>query len=255
MVEIGKFHALADQLWETAKNLAQAQEALGDEVIRIRALEALHADVTGLKEAGRPSMSYTTRLRMWAPSPSWRSSPASCSAICRSWRKADDFPSSMRTYAAHAAIKARIKKLLSMNLIITDLRSDAMAHERHWSNLQNKLKKTRFLLSDVTLNAVWEADPVANAEIFKSVIRNAQGEQALENFIIGVKKHWEEYLLDTVSFKGNVAYDCDPPGTRYPYYLHPEYLGGKAPMKDVTRTVPKRLPFLDGAVPVAKVRQ
>lgn len=56
-----------------------------------------------------------------------------------------------------------------------------------------------------------------------------------------------------VSFKGNVAYDCDPPGERYPYFLHPEYLHGKVPMRKMKRTLPAILPFLDGAAPIIKV--
>jgi len=70
--------------------------------------------------------------------------------------------------------------------------------------LQNKLKRSRFVLHEVTLAAIWDSNPIANAEVFKSVIRNAQGEQALENFINSVKKHWEEYLLDIVNYKGKV---------------------------------------------------
>ena len=57
-----------------------------------------------------------------------------------------------------------------------------------------------------------------------------------------------------VSFKGNVAYDCDPPGERYPFFLHPEYLRGKTPMRKITHSVPERLPFLDSAVEIESVK-
>jgi hypothetical protein len=53
----------------------------------------------------------------------------------------------------------------------------------------------------------------------------------------------------TLTFKGNVAMDCQPRGTRYPFFVHPEYQ--RPPVwRETRRIVPSRLPFLDGALPI-----
>ena len=60
----------------------------------------------------------------------------------------------------------------------------------------------------------------------------------------------KEYSL---TIKGNVAMDCKPAGKRYPFFIHPEYNSARVPQKTKTMFVPKRLPFLDGAVKVKTI--
>eukprot|EP00761_Pharyngomonas_kirbyi_P012437 gb/GECH01012464.1/.p1 GENE.gb/GECH01012464.1/~~gb/GECH01012464.1/.p1 ORF type:complete len:4713 (+),score=1227.40 gb/GECH01012464.1/:1-14139(+) len=108
-------------------------------------------------------------------------------------------PASMRQFAAVEYAKRTVKGYLSVNLMIHDLRSDAMK-DRHWKELMKRLG-VRWTLSELTLGQVWDADIKKNEGIFKEVIRTAMGEQALENFFEQITDYWSSFQLEMVDYK------------------------------------------------------
>ena len=72
-----------------------------------------------------------------------------------------------------------------INVLIVELKSEALK-ERHWKQLMRKLR-VNWILNDLTLGQVWDADLQKNEMIVKDVIMVAQGEMALEEFLKQVK--------------------------------------------------------------------
>lgn len=66
-------------------------------------------------------------------------------------------------------------------MMVVELKSEALK-ERHWKQLTRKLG-VRWVLSDLTLGHVWDADLLKNEMLVKDVILIAQGEMALEEFL------------------------------------------------------------------------
>jgi len=53
--------------------------------------------------------------------------------------------------------------------------------------------QANWLLADVTLGNLWETDLPAHESVVKEILRAASGEFALETFLQGLKKTWNEY--------------------------------------------------------------
>jgi dynein heavy chain 1 len=68
-----------------------------------------------------------------------------------------------------------------VNVHIVELKSEALK-ERHWKQLMKQLR-VKWVLSDLTLGAVWDVDLVKNEGLVRDVILIAQGEMALEEFL------------------------------------------------------------------------
>ena len=68
-----------------------------------------------------------------------------------------------------------------MNVLIVELKSEALK-ERHWKQLMRKLR-VNWVLSDLSLGQIWDADLQKNEAVVKDIINVAQGEMALEEFL------------------------------------------------------------------------
>lgn len=62
-------------------------------------------------------------------------------------------PARFRQYEAFEELKQKINKFLSLNLLITDMRTDSLK-ERHWKTVLTKLK-IRKSFADITLGNLW----------------------------------------------------------------------------------------------------
>ena len=61
--------------------------------------------------------------------------------------------------------------------------------------------RVHWVLNDLTLGQVWDADLQKNEQIFREVIMVAQGEMALEEFLKQVREQWQSYQLDMVNYQ------------------------------------------------------
>ena len=66
-------------------------------------------------------------------------------------------------------------------MLIVELKSEALK-ERHWKQLMRKLR-VNWVLSDLSLGQIWDADLQKNEPAVKDIINVAQGEMALEEFL------------------------------------------------------------------------
>ncbi len=84
-------------------------------------------------------------------------------------------------------------------MLIVELKSEALK-ERHWKQLMRRLR-VNWILTDLTLGKIWDADLQKNENIVKDVINVAQGEMALEEFLKQVCCYpFVTYMFATCSF-------------------------------------------------------
>lgn len=86
-----------------------------------------------------------------------------------------------------------------MNMLIIELKSEALK-ERHWNLLMKELN-VNWVLSDLTLGQVWDADLSRHESIIKKILLVAQGELALEEFMKQVKNYWTSYVVELVNYQ------------------------------------------------------
>ncbi|CBZ49657.1 hypothetical protein NCLIV_001450 [Neospora caninum Liverpool] len=107
-------------------------------------------------------------------------------------------PSRFRQYDAFEEMRTQLTTFLKLNLLITDLRTDALK-ERHWKLILGLLKIKK-PLQDVTLGLLWHADLPANEAAVREILVQAQGETALEEFLRQVKDSWQDRELVFVAY-------------------------------------------------------
>ena len=94
-----------------------------------------------------------------------------------------DMPSRMRQYSAFEYVLGVLQKLIKINPMLTELKSDAIK-ERHWTKIFKLCRsRERYLPSTISLGVIWDLDLVANETVLRDVIVQAQGEMALEEYL------------------------------------------------------------------------
>ncbi|KAF2396617.1 cytoplasmic dynein-like protein 1 heavy chain 1 [Trichodelitschia bisporula] len=112
-----------------------------------------------------------------------------------------DMPARMRQYAAFEHMQGRLRQLLKVNSLLSEMRSDAM-QDRHWIKVFKQLSpKKRYAKSSMTLGDVYDLQLSINENTIKEVLIQAQGELALEEFLRQVRETWQNYSLDLVNYQ------------------------------------------------------
>ena len=90
----------------------------------------------------------------------------------------------MRQYAAFEHIQNILRSYMKVNSLLGDLKSEAV-RDRHWAKIYKQLKPgKRYSPTSATLGDVWDLNLVATEVIIKDIIAQAQGEMALEEFLL-----------------------------------------------------------------------
>ncbi|RLN69358.1 hypothetical protein BBJ29_000235 [Phytophthora kernoviae] len=87
----------------------------------------------------------------------------------------------------------------TMNSLLSELKSDAI-RDRHWKQIL-RLLNISSPFTELTLRSFWESKVSANDNELKSIIRTAQGEMALDEFLRQVSDYWTNYQLDLVNYQ------------------------------------------------------
>jgi dynein heavy chain 1 len=69
-------------------------------------------------------------------------------------------------------MKAKISQYKKMNILIFDLKSEAVK-ERHWKTIMSKIRLKRSNLSDVNLGMLWDADLLKHEKFLHEVLSQA----------------------------------------------------------------------------------
>ncbi|KAH9120996.1 hypothetical protein AeMF1_007076, partial [Aphanomyces euteiches] len=109
------------------------------------------------------------------------------------------FPARMQQYEAFDYFVQTLQSYKSINSLLSDLKSDAI-RERHWKQILKLLNITSSF-TELSLRNLWEAKLTMHDSSLKDIIRTAQGEMALDEFIRQVSEHWTQFSLDLVSYQ------------------------------------------------------
>ena len=110
-----------------------------------------------------------------------------------------DLPTRLRSYAQYEHCKRTVQNYARMNVLITELKSDAVK-DRHWRTLTRKLN-VAWQLAELTLGQLWDADLIKNETSVREVLAVAQGERALEEFLRQVADCWRAYQLELINYQ------------------------------------------------------
>ncbi|KAH8120470.1 dynein heavy chain protein 1 [Phellopilus nigrolimitatus] len=201
MNTINVFEGKLNRVQEEYDLVCRAKEALDLELTRHTRLEPVFEELRDLKAV------WTALSGIWAQVNELRDIPWA-SVQPRKLREqlngmlasTKDMPTRMRQYAAFEYVQETLRALLKSNIIIGELKSEALK-DRHWKQLFKVLRMSPVVLTIMTLGNIYDMDLKRNEMIIKEVIIQAQGEMALEEYIKQVKETWTSYALDLVHYQ------------------------------------------------------
>lgn len=109
------------------------------------------------------------------------------------------FPARIQQYEVFEFFVSSIQSKKSMNSLLSELKSDAI-RDRHWKQIFRHLRIS-LPFTELTLRTFWESRLSSNDNELKQIIRTAQGEMALDEFVRQVTDHWSNYQLDLVNYQ------------------------------------------------------
>ncbi|TYZ65491.1 hypothetical protein PybrP1_001542, partial [[Pythium] brassicae (nom. inval.)] len=111
------------------------------------------------------------------------------------------FPARVQQYEAFEHFTRAVQAKKAMNALLAELKSDAI-RDRHWKQILRLLRITS-PFTELTLRSFWDAVglSLAGDSELKQLIRTAQGELALDEFLRQVTDFWANYQLDLVNYQ------------------------------------------------------
>eukprot|EP01061_Rhynchopus_euleeides_P030593 TRINITY_DN5081_c0_g1_i1.p1 TRINITY_DN5081_c0_g1~~TRINITY_DN5081_c0_g1_i1.p1 ORF type:complete len:4809 (+),score=2467.50 TRINITY_DN5081_c0_g1_i1:97-14523(+) len=196
------FQGQVSGLKDHFQQICQAKEALAMDVRDMGKMNPLSDDIEALKDVWDKLDGIHQEIGKMGDTP-WKdvNSRTVSGQLRELEARLKNFPSNMRTYTAFSDLSEKIDGLIKINPIIGDLCSDAIK-ERHWNQIVQLVHADGFdNASTLTLGKVWACDLVKYQNAFQHVIRQAQGELALEEFLAQVKKAWQDMELEVVDYQ------------------------------------------------------
>ncbi|CBZ27076.1 putative dynein heavy chain, cytosolic [Leishmania mexicana MHOM/GT/2001/U1103] len=192
-----------------AKQVAAIQEALGESPHVFASLQKLLADVARVKDVWGHVASAYVELNELGATPFFEMVPRRLHERLQQMDEVTDaYQETMQGYQLYQNLKQKLRRVLSYNRLMQDLRSDAMSplerSMRHWTALQHKLRAP-WVLTSLTVANIWESDPGANAAAYSEVIEMAQGERRIEVQLHNISNYWSMFEFSVVVYKKQVA--------------------------------------------------
>jgi dynein heavy chain 1 len=107
-------------------------------------------------------------------------------------------PNRLRQYEAYESMKSQLTKLKKANILIVELKSEALK-DRHWKIILQTIKiRGR---GEMTLGSLWDVDLLHHEKFLHEVMGQAQGELALEEFLRQVREYWQSFNLELVNYQ------------------------------------------------------
>lgn len=108
-------------------------------------------------------------------------------------------PTNVQQYDSYLHVSTTLKQYKNINKLIVELKTDALK-DRHWKTLL-RILNIKVAFSDMTLGGVWDSNLIKSESHVRDVIRTAQGEMALEEFLRQIRDYWSEYQLDLANYQ------------------------------------------------------
>eukprot|EP01065_Artemidia_motanka_P046736 TRINITY_DN7156_c0_g1_i1.p1 TRINITY_DN7156_c0_g1~~TRINITY_DN7156_c0_g1_i1.p1 ORF type:complete len:4841 (+),score=1881.44 TRINITY_DN7156_c0_g1_i1:123-14645(+) len=200
---IGIYQERVQKLQEEFREVCEAKDALDMDVRDLNKMDSLCEDVESLREVWGLLAGVHKELEDLGETV-WNQVQARklMGQLREIESRLQQFPSSIRTYSAWVHLNQLVEGYCKVNPIIAELRSEALK-ERHWHELQKLLRDAEGFdnIKTLTLGKVWAADLQKYQSSFQQVIRQAQGEMALEEFLAQVKTCWTDMELEMVTYR------------------------------------------------------
>ena len=159
-----------------------------------------------LEELRDLKSSWSELSRIWSNITDLKSMPWSAVVPRQIRAKLDDLvsqlknlPARVRSYASYEYTMDSVNDYIKMNVHVTSLKSEALK-DRHWKTLMKSLGVS-WVLSDLTLGEVWEADLSKHAKEVQEVMNVAQGEMGLEEYLRTMREEWNARAVDLVPYQ------------------------------------------------------
>jgi dynein heavy chain 1 len=136
-------------------------------------------------------------------------------------------PNRVRQYDAYTYMLETVKQLVHGNSVLSDLKTDALKQvsifklnysarcthhtneyfvlllQRHWKMIMSRLQISTSL-SDVTIGLLWDKGIISRSKELHEILTVAQGEMAIEVFLMDVKDRWMKQELEMVLFQNRI---------------------------------------------------
>uniref|UniRef100_A0A7S1KNU3 Dynein heavy chain, cytoplasmic n=1 Tax=Percolomonas cosmopolitus TaxID=63605 RepID=A0A7S1KNU3_9EUKA len=109
-----------------------------------------------------------------------------------------DSPSWMHTYESFRQIRSKIENYVAAVPVLKELKTEAMA-DRHWKMLRKNLN-ANWELKELTVGQILDTDIETNEQVYKDVLRVAQGELVLEVHLREIQDKWNTFQVDLTNY-------------------------------------------------------
>jgi dynein heavy chain 1 len=110
-------------------------------------------------------------------------------------------PNRIRQYEAFEYLQNLARGYRNSTALVTEMKTDALK-DRHWKDmLGRKVLNIAVPFTQLTLGNLYDAGLQKHEVGVRDVIRTAQGEMALEEFLRQVKEQWTDYELDLANYQ------------------------------------------------------
>jgi dynein heavy chain 1 len=113
-------------------------------------------------------------------------------------------PNYMHSYNAYGHLKSTLASYLQMNLPMVEL-SSGVLRPKHQKMLLKELGINDVTWNQLTVGRLWQIDLRKHLKAIRSVIEQAQGESALEEFLQQVASTWEHFNMEVVDYRGKCS--------------------------------------------------
>lgn len=111
----------------------------------------------------------------------------------------------VRQYSAYEHTVDVLKEVIDVLPVLKLLKYDSMK-SRHWETLLEKLGMPKQVnMNKMKLVDILDLRPSENLKVIESVISIAQGEMALEDFILNVRSVWSKYSLEFITYQDKIV--------------------------------------------------
>jgi dynein heavy chain 1 len=197
--EFGMKKAQLDQ-----ENLIKAKDALNLDVGEI------NNDISGcLVEVSELTEVWEAISKPWEALANLKETLWSTVAVRKVRKTLDDLliemrslPNRIRQYDAYTSVYDTIKQYLSGHGTLSDMKTEALK-DRHWKTVLQKLN-IRVPYIEITLGMLWDNGLLDRKKDMAEILSVAQGEMAIEVFLIEVRERWTKQELDLVLYQNRV---------------------------------------------------
>jgi dynein heavy chain 1 len=171
--------------------LKEAKESLRMDYISDDRLSFISSEINDLKEAWTTILPFSDRLLNLCNLTIKDFNPTTIRKTLEEIINDMKFiPIKLRSYSSIESLSKKLNFYLSQQSVLRDLSSDAMK-ERHWKSILEKLKLIpTFTMKTITLGKLWELNLINYKKIIAEIFSIAQGELALEQFLLTIREFW-----------------------------------------------------------------